>query len=101
MEVRELAEKFMDGILYDGDFINRWHPFDKKIHYADWNNKFEPLLEELTAELGWDFFDEEFIEMFSCGDYDEMMEAIEIHPCLKPLYNLLNEYHDWLSENVD
>lgn len=101
MTIRELAEKFMDEILYDGDFINRWEPFDRNKHYADWFNKFEPLLEELTAELGWDFFDDEFIEMFSCGDYDEMMEAIEVNPCLKQLYNILDEYHNWLSENVD
>ena len=101
MTTRELAEKFMDEILYDGDYINRWHPFDKKIHYADWINKFEPILEELTAELGWDFFDEDFISMFSCGDYDDMMDAIENHPCLKPLYDCLNEYDEWLCENVD
>jgi len=101
MTIRELAKKFMDEILYDGDYINRWHPFDEKKHYGDWLNKFEPLLEELTAELGWDFFDEKFIEMFTCGFYDEMIETIEIHPCLKPLYDLLNDYYDWLSENVN
>lgn len=98
MKTRELAEKFMDELLYDGDFINRWEPFDEKKHYADWLNKFGPLLEELTEELGWDFFNEDFIEMFTCGDYDEMMEAIEIHPCLQPLYDLLDEYHEWLCE---
>ena len=91
----------MDGILYGEDYITRWTPFDEKIHYGDWRNKFEPLLEELTAELGWDFFDENFIDMFTDGDYDEMMGVIEIHPCLQPLYNLLNEYHEWLSETVE
>ena len=25
MEVRELTEKFMDGVLYDGQFIDRCH----------------------------------------------------------------------------
>lgn len=101
MTIRELADKFMDEILYDGDFINRWEPFDEKKHYGDWLNKFEPLLEELTAELGWDFFDDEFIEMFSCGDYDDMMAAMEIYPCLKQLHDLLDEYHEWLCENVN
>ena len=101
MTTRELAEKFMDEILYDGDFINRWHPFNAKKHYADWPDKFEPILEELTAELGWDFFDEEFIETFSCGDYDDTMETIKIWPCLEPLYDMLNDYLDWLNENVD
>ncbi len=100
MNTNKLAKKFMDELLYDGDYITIWTPFDEKKHYVDWVEKFEPLLEKLTSELGWDFFTDEFISMFACGDYDEMMKSIESHPCLKQLSDLLDEYHNWLSENV-
>lgn len=97
MNTRELATKFMDEILYDGDWITRWTPFNEEKHYGDWSKKFEPLLDKLIEKLGSDFFTDEFICMFTCGDYDDMMDAICIHPCLKSLYELLDEYHDWLS----
>lgn len=97
MNTRELATKFMDEILYDGDWITRWTPFNEEKHYGDWPEKFENLLEKLIGELGSDFFTDEFVCMFTCGDYDDMMDAINNHPCLKSLYEILDEYHDWLS----
>ena len=101
MEVKELAEKFMDGVLYDGQFIDRWHPFSDKIHYAHWLNKFETLLEELTAELGWEFFTDELIDVFTCGNQEEVTWHCELNPCLQQLNKLLNEYHEWLCETID
>ena len=100
MTSTELAQRFMDNVLFDGDYINRWHPFDSNKHYGPWLSKFESLFEELAAELGWDFFDNDFIEMFPCGDYDDVMRAIELYPSLQQLYNMLNEYGEWLNENV-
>lgn len=101
MNIEELAKKFLDEILYDGDWINRWEPFDEKKHYGDWPKKIEIILNNLIEELGDNFFVDDFVEMFTCGDYDDMMDEIDQHPSLQILYDALNEYHEWLCETIE
>lgn len=97
----ELAKKFLDGIIYSGGWIDRWHPFSEEVHYGDWVEKFEKELDKIVPELGIDFFTDDFIDMFTDGDEYEMMEAIKVNPCLATLNQMLNDYYDWLCENVD
>ena len=97
----ELAKKFLDGILYGEGYIDRWHPFNEDIHYGDWVGKFEKELDKIVPEVGIDYFTEDFIDMFTDGDYDDMMEACDEHSCLSTLNQMLNDYSDWLCENVD
>lgn len=101
MTARDLAKKFLDEILYDGDWINRWNPFDEKKHYGDWVYKFEVELKPVIETLGIDFFDDDFIMYFCCGDYDDAQAVIEANPCLGKIYSMLDEYHDWLCETID
>ena len=98
---RELAKKFMDGVLYGCGFIDRLHPFNEEIHYGDWTEKFEKELNKIVPELGVDFFTDDFIDMFTDGDEDVMKNSIDEHPCLETLNQMINDYYDWLCENVE
>ena len=100
MNTNELAKKFLDGILYSGNWINRWHPFDEETHYGDWVEKFEKELDKIVPELGEDLFTDDFVQLFCDGDYDEMQDNCKNHPCLKTLDQMLNDYFDWLCENA-
>ena len=100
-QLKELAKKFLDCILYDCGFIDRMHPFNESIHYGDWVKKLETELEKIVPELGEDYFTTEFIEEFADGDYEDMMKNCEKYSCLKPLNQMLNDYYDWLCENIN
>lgn len=101
MNTKELAKKFMDDVLYNEGFIDRLNPFNEEKHYGDWTEKFEAELDKIVPEFGENFFNDEFIEMFACGDYDDMMETTKKYSCLKPLQKMLDDYFDWLNENID
>ena len=101
MTTNELAKEFLNGIIYSGGWIDWMHPFNEKVHYGDWVEKFEKELNKIVPELGMDFFTKDFIDLFCDGDYDEMMENCEKYSCLKSLDKMLNDYYDWLCENVD
>ena len=66
-QITELAKKFMDKILYDCFFVNKYTPFVEKTHYGPWLNKLEETLKPLVETLGVDFFDDEVIATFSQG----------------------------------
>ena len=101
MNTKELAKKFMDDVLYGCGIIDRLNPFNEEKHYGEWTEKIEAELNKIVPKFGEDFFDDEFIEMFADGDYDDMMKNTEKYSCLKPLNDMLNDYFDWLNENID
>lgn len=95
---RVIAMSFMKTIVFDGDFVNRWNPEDKDVLYAPYIDGIAETLKGPIAEYGEDLFDDDVVELLSCGEYSEMQEFIEQHPLLRPLDKALNEYYDKLSE---
>ena len=101
MDTRELTRKFLDEILYDNDYINREEKFSVKKHWGNWIEKIDPIVKKTIDELGEDFFTDDFISMFCDGDYDDLQNVLNEHPCLNELYEALNDYFDWLSETIE
>ena len=97
----ELAKKFMDGVLYGCGFIDRLHPFNEEVHYGDWTEKFENTLDKIVPKLGEDFFTDDFITTFCDGDEDLIIQSCKKYHSLKSLNQMLNDYYDWLCENID
>ena len=95
---KEIGKKFMDSIIYDNDFVNRWTPFNEEIHYGNWTNEFGRALIYPIMELGEEFFTDEVINLIACGDAHEMEELIENNPCLRWLDSLLNQYLNYLEK---
>ena len=95
---KELAKKFLDAIIYDNDYVNRWNPLDEEKHYGLWIDEVGRGLKRPIQELGAEFFTDEMIDTLSIGDYDEMMAIIGEHPCLRYLNELLNKYDEYLSK---
>ena len=101
MDTKELAKKFIDEILYDNDYINRLSPLNEEKHYGSWPEKIATILEPIVSELGMGFFTDLFITSFTVGTQEDREEAIREHPCLSRLIEALEEYFEWLTENVD
>ena len=89
-----IAKKMIDAILYDNDIVNRTHPFVEEIHYGAWLINITQALIAPVMQLGKEFFTDEFIDMFSIGDGDEMEAAVAEHPVLSYVNELLNQYFD-------
>ena len=47
----EIAKKMMDALIYDNDFVNRWNPFNEKVHYGEWTEKISKVLKPAIEEL--------------------------------------------------
>lgn len=97
MKSTDIVKKMMDALIYDNDIVNRWNPFDEKIHYGEWTEKIGKVLEPAIEELGEDFFTEDNIDLLTIGDYDLMYALIEHRPVLKPLNEVLNQYFKYLE----
>lgn len=95
-QITELAKKFMDKILYDCFFVNKYTPFVEKTHYGPWLNKLEETLKPLVETLGVDFFDDEVIATFSQGHEMACRKYIRQHECLQALTDVLNDYFIYL-----
>lgn len=92
----ELAKKFMDAILYDNDFVNRYSPFNEYVHYGEYTDKIAETLVEPLKRLGESFFDDDTIEIISVGEESEM-NTIVAKNGLNDLHETLNEYYDYLE----
>lgn len=101
MNNKDLAKKFLDDVLYSCGFIDRLNPFNEEKHYGNWVEKLEAELDKIVPELGEEFFDDDFIDLFADGDWDDKMEQCEKYTCLKSLDKMLNDYYDWLCETID
>jgi hypothetical protein len=92
----EIAKKFMDVLLYDNDFINRYSPFNEYVHYGEYTEKIAKALVEPIKRLGISFFDDEMIELLSVGEESEMNEIVDKNR-LDDLIDALNEYYEYLE----
>ena len=95
-EETKLAKKFMDAILYDNDFVNRYSPFNEYVHYGNHTKKIAKTLVEPIKRLGIEFFTDEIIETLSVGEESEMSNIIEQND-LHKLNEALTHYYDYLE----
>ena len=95
-EETKLAKKFMDAILYDNDFINRYSPFNEYVHYGKYTKKIAKALVEPIKRLGVEFFTDEMINILSIGEETEANEIIDENG-LVDLHTVINEYYDYLD----
>ena len=70
------------------------HPFVEEIHYGAWLINITQALIVPVMQLGKEFFTDEFIDMFTVGDDDEMKAAVAEYPILSYVNELLNQYFD-------
>lgn len=83
----------LEAILYDNDMVNREEPLDEA-KLKPWTDKTAKALETPVSELGEDFFTEEWIDSFCCGDSTFIENEIKEHHCLGELSDLLNEFFE-------
>lgn len=95
--LKELAKRFMDCILYDNDFINREEPFNEEVHYGKWVDIISDSLNEPVKRIGYEFFTDDVIEILSVGDFDEMCEIVNRNN-LYDLNNSLTSYYEYLED---
>lgn len=97
MTKKELAKKFLDALIYDNDFVNIWTPFDESRHYGDWVDKVAESITYPEGDKEW-WNNEDRIDIFAIGDYDEKEDIIKKYPKLRELDEALNGYYDYLEE---
>ena len=95
MDKTEIAKKFLDAIIYDNDFVNRWTPFDEAKHYDEWVKKVEDAISFPDGDE--EFWTDDNIDLMAIGDYDLILQLIEKFPELESLDKILNDYMEYLE----
>lgn len=89
-----IARNMLDAILYDNDMVNRENPLDED-KLRPWVIETYNALTIPFRKLGKDFFTEDWIDEFCCGDDDFMMSQIAENPSLFRLHCILNDFFDY------
>ena len=87
---KRTAERMIDELLYDNDINISVSGYESAV------KTLSEKLEQAIYYLGVEYFTDEVIQAFCCGEDIEINEILDKNPVLRPA----NEYLNWLFENA-